>query len=215
MNAGRASPGLTRQQALGTLGALTLPWDRLFAQANAPVAAPVTVGNAVDGTLPPDRANLYPVIESIVRDHPMRLSFLNPQWRRERGRIGFDCIAVCPGRSGQLPHVGKSARSGAGRRNAAALVCRSCPPDTGHALWSLRGSRPVRANRLRDRSYGNDRIRVTLTSKISLCSTMASWLRRSWKKELVHARWLSHRAAGSVMMARPSRARPESKSRCH
>ena len=70
---------LTRRQAIGALGALALPWENLFAQPAAPALA-------VPGALPgppqsPDLANVHAIIEGIARERPLRLSFLDPQWR--------------------------------------------------------------------------------------------------------------------------------------
>jgi dienelactone hydrolase len=68
--------GLTRRQALGALGALALPWDRLLGQNAASQA-----GRAASGPLPPDLANLHPIMEGIARERRLPLSFLDAQWR--------------------------------------------------------------------------------------------------------------------------------------
>jgi hypothetical protein len=68
---------LTRRQAIGTLGALALPWEQLLAQ-----VTPSAVGGAAANTaLPPDLVNLHPIIDAIARERPLRLSFLDAQWR--------------------------------------------------------------------------------------------------------------------------------------
>lgn len=71
---------LTRRQAIGTLGAFALPWDRLVAQANPKAAAGAAVGEAA-GVLRPDLENLHPLMEWIASQRPLRLSFLDSQWR--------------------------------------------------------------------------------------------------------------------------------------
>jgi dienelactone hydrolase len=72
---------LSRRKALGTLGALALPWDQLLAQANPPVTATPAAGNAAADALPPDLVNLHPVMDWIASERPLRLSFLDAQWR--------------------------------------------------------------------------------------------------------------------------------------
>ena len=72
-----AKSGITRRQALGALGALALPWDRLVGQTVAPNAAttPAT------GSLPPDLVNLHPLMEWISGERKLQLSYLETRWR--------------------------------------------------------------------------------------------------------------------------------------
>src|SRR4051812_48528163 len=76
-------PPLTRRQALGLLGALTLPWDKMIAQTPAAATAMPSASTPTPAvaSLPPDLANLYPVLDWIARDHPPTLSFLDSRWR--------------------------------------------------------------------------------------------------------------------------------------
>ena len=74
-------PRLTRRQALTTLGALSLPLDRLLAQSPAPTA-PAPVGPVKPlADLAPDLPNFYPMMEWLARENAPKLSFLDPQWR--------------------------------------------------------------------------------------------------------------------------------------
>jgi dienelactone hydrolase len=71
---------VTRRQALGLLGALALPLDRLAAAAPpspAPGAPPV--GPAAPA--PPDLGNLDGLMQSLAREHAPRLSFLDARWQ--------------------------------------------------------------------------------------------------------------------------------------
>lgn len=71
---------LSRRQALGVLGALTLPWDTLLAQTGSTGQTPSSpaAGGAVDG--PPDLPNLHSMMEWISRENSPRLSFLDARW---------------------------------------------------------------------------------------------------------------------------------------
>ena len=79
-------PGLTRREALGLMGALTLPWTALrgqtssgAAEGRSAIAAP-PVGAAAPHA--PDLANLQAVVQWIADEQrPLRGSFLDPQWR--------------------------------------------------------------------------------------------------------------------------------------
>lgn len=73
---------LTRRQAIGALGAVALPWEHLFAQANAhPAAVASKSAGPLSVPLKPDLENLHPILEAIARERPLRLSFLDRQWR--------------------------------------------------------------------------------------------------------------------------------------
>lgn len=72
---------VTRRQVIGTLGALALPLDRLFAQATGAPARPAATGESAGAAVPPDLVNLHPIIQSIADERPLQLSFLDPQWR--------------------------------------------------------------------------------------------------------------------------------------
>ena len=73
------STSLTRREALGLLGALALPLDRLVA---APDKTPAMAGAAASPAAPeaPDLANLYDLMAWVARENRPRLSFLDPQW---------------------------------------------------------------------------------------------------------------------------------------
>src|SRR5688572_191174 len=75
--------GLTRRQALGALGALALPWHALFAQnATTKAGAAAAPATATGSPMPPDLANLHPVIQWMAdKQRPLHLSFLDQQWR--------------------------------------------------------------------------------------------------------------------------------------
>lgn len=69
-------PRLTRRQALATLGALSLPWDRLVAQTfPAPVPTP-----PASPPLPPDLPNFHPMMEWLARENSPALSYLENHW---------------------------------------------------------------------------------------------------------------------------------------
>lgn len=51
----------------------------MLAQTNAAAGSPAASASAA--ALPPDLQNLHPIIESIARERPLWLSFLDPQWR--------------------------------------------------------------------------------------------------------------------------------------
>lgn len=77
------SPRISRRQALAALGALSLPLERLVAQASPLPAAPMS-----NAPLPPslagvpaDLPNFQPLLEWIAAEHPPRSTFLDPQWR--------------------------------------------------------------------------------------------------------------------------------------
>ncbi len=72
---------ITRRQALTTLGALSLPLDRLMAGAPGSSAAPASSAGPDLSTLPPDLPNFHPMMEWLARENAPRLSFLDPQWR--------------------------------------------------------------------------------------------------------------------------------------
>src|SRR3954468_1347339 len=79
---------LTRRQALATLGALSLPLDRLLAQTSSTVPNPPASGAAPAPTpavpplseLPPDLPNFHPMMEWIAREQGVTASFLDPKW---------------------------------------------------------------------------------------------------------------------------------------
>src|SRR5688500_3962824 len=75
--------GLTRRQALGALSALALPWNDLFAQnATTKAGAAATPATVTGSPMPPDLANLHPVIQWMADEQrPLHLSFLDQQWR--------------------------------------------------------------------------------------------------------------------------------------
>lgn len=79
---GRSPRRMTRRQALGTLGALALPWDQLLAQSTRaqPGAAAASSGGVAPAELPPDLVNLHPTMQWIANERPLRLSFLDAQW---------------------------------------------------------------------------------------------------------------------------------------
>ncbi|MGH7943689.1 MAG: dienelactone hydrolase family protein [Opitutaceae bacterium] len=75
----------TRRQALGVLGALALPWNRLLAQTASPPSAGVA-GNPTTPAAPavparPHLPNFHGMMEWIARENGPRLSFLDPSWR--------------------------------------------------------------------------------------------------------------------------------------
>lgn len=78
---------VSRRRAIGTLGALALPWDQLLAQsAGAPSAAGTNApAGAGAAALPPDLVNLHPIIQGIADQRPLKLSFLDSQWRELEG----------------------------------------------------------------------------------------------------------------------------------
>lgn len=69
-------PRLTRRQALATLGALSLPLERLVAQT---AAAAVPTPNAT-APLPPDLPNFHPLMEWLARENAPALSYLEDRW---------------------------------------------------------------------------------------------------------------------------------------
>lgn len=71
---------VTRRQALGALGALALPWERLLAQ-NASPGSGASATPKATAAVPPDLVNLHPTIEAIAQARALRYSFLDPQWR--------------------------------------------------------------------------------------------------------------------------------------
>jgi dienelactone hydrolase len=104
---------LTRRQALTTLGALSLPLDRIGAGAlaaaapapAAPVSRPSTLGAQLPADLPPELPNFHPMMEWLARENAPKLSFLEPQWRSLdawkaaarpvlRDRLGYAPVAV-------------------------------------------------------------------------------------------------------------------------
>lgn len=80
---------ITRRHALTTLGALSLPLERILAQnpstagpaPSASVSQPSTLSSQLPTDLPPDLPNFHPVMEWLARENAPRLSFLDPQWR--------------------------------------------------------------------------------------------------------------------------------------
>jgi dienelactone hydrolase len=74
---------ITRRQALTTLGALSLPLDRVLAQTKATAAAPspspMNAPSLAD--LPPDLPNFDPMMQWLARENAPRLSFLDPKWK--------------------------------------------------------------------------------------------------------------------------------------
>jgi dienelactone hydrolase len=73
-------PRLTRRQALASLGALSLPLDRLLAQ-SPPSPAPMPTAPRPLAELAPDLPNFQPMLEWLAREHAPQLSFLAPQWK--------------------------------------------------------------------------------------------------------------------------------------
>ncbi len=77
-------PRLTRRQALGTLGALSLPLDRLLAQTASNPAPAVATPKAPAKPLAdmaPDLPNFQSMMEWLARENAPQLSFLDPQWK--------------------------------------------------------------------------------------------------------------------------------------
>ena len=80
-------PRLTRRQALTTLGALSLPLDRLLAQTSAsPVATPpispaTAAASKPLAELAPDLPNFFPMMEWLARENAPQLSFLDAKWK--------------------------------------------------------------------------------------------------------------------------------------
>jgi dienelactone hydrolase len=78
-------PTVTRREALGLIGALSLPLDALLAtNASAAEAAPKAAPAATPpppSPLPPDLVNLHDLMTWIAREHGPRLTFLDPQWK--------------------------------------------------------------------------------------------------------------------------------------
>ncbi len=74
---------LTRREALGALGALSLPWSNVFAQISAaPASAAAPPMPPTPPTpLQPDLPNFHPLMEWLARENAPRLSFLDPQWQ--------------------------------------------------------------------------------------------------------------------------------------
>lgn len=70
-------PRITRRQALATLGALSLPWERLVAQSSttAPVSTPPTPAE-----FPPDLPNFQPMMEWLAQENAPALSYLENRW---------------------------------------------------------------------------------------------------------------------------------------
>lgn len=72
---------ITRRQALTTLGALSLPLDRMLAQSGGAAPSPAAPPPAPPAAeLPPDLPNFHPMLEWLSRENAPRLSFLDPQW---------------------------------------------------------------------------------------------------------------------------------------
>src|SRR5262245_26359130 len=77
---------LTRREALAWAGAVALPlsFARLCAQ-TAPASASAPAGasgaDAASAGLPPDLVNLDPFMQWLAREHPPRMSFLDPKWK--------------------------------------------------------------------------------------------------------------------------------------
>ena len=69
---------LTRRQAIGLMGALTLPLAAGPAAAAEVAAAPVTPPPPLP--MSPDLPNFHPMMEWLAREHSPRLSFLDPRW---------------------------------------------------------------------------------------------------------------------------------------
>lgn len=91
---------MTRRQAIGILGALSLPIDRLTGQGGAVPAIFAAVDRVTAGSKP-DLGNLHPVMEWIRREQRPSQSFLDDQWTsleewKQQGRalfherLGFD-----------------------------------------------------------------------------------------------------------------------------
>jgi dienelactone hydrolase len=77
---------ITRRQALSTLGALSLPLDRMLAQtttsASSAKSVPSPAGsNPSLSSLPPDLPNFHPMMEWLARENAPKLSFLDPKWK--------------------------------------------------------------------------------------------------------------------------------------
>ncbi len=73
-------PRITRRQALTTLGALSLPLERLVAQSSPlPVSTPPPLASLAD--LAPDLPNFHPMMEWLARENTPKLSFLDRTWR--------------------------------------------------------------------------------------------------------------------------------------
>ncbi len=88
---GAATPQMkiTRRQALGMFGAMSLPANGLLAQAGK-VDAPAALAASPSASpplseLPPDLVNLHPLMEQIAKDHAPRLSFLDSRWTELNG----------------------------------------------------------------------------------------------------------------------------------
>jgi dienelactone hydrolase len=72
----------TRRQALTTLGALSLPLDRMLAQKSASsTARPASSSPVALSDLPPDLPNFHPMMEWLARENAPRLSFLDARWK--------------------------------------------------------------------------------------------------------------------------------------
>lgn len=69
---------ITRRQALATLGAVSLPLERLLAQTPSP-AAPVSTSPS--SPFPADLPNFNPLFEWLARENAPGLSFLDARWR--------------------------------------------------------------------------------------------------------------------------------------
>jgi dienelactone hydrolase len=81
----RVAPLISRRQALTTLGAVSLPLDRIRGQ-NPPTAVPapatpVSPPAQLAADLAPDLPNFHPIMEWLARENAPRLSFLDAQWR--------------------------------------------------------------------------------------------------------------------------------------
>lgn len=73
-------PRITRRQALTTLGALSLPLERLLAQSSPPpVSTPPPPASLAD--LAPDLPNFHPMMEWLARENTPKLSFLDRKWK--------------------------------------------------------------------------------------------------------------------------------------
>jgi dienelactone hydrolase len=74
---------ITRRQALTTLGALSLPLERMLGQTSSPAmpTPPAVAPPPPLADLPPDLPNFHPMMEWIARENAPQLSFLDARWR--------------------------------------------------------------------------------------------------------------------------------------
>ena len=73
-------PRITRRQALTTLGALSLPLERLLAQSSPPSVSPPPPPLPL-ADLAPDLPNFHPMMEWLARENTPQLSFLDRKWK--------------------------------------------------------------------------------------------------------------------------------------